>query len=109
MTLAIEAVGSVSDVVSQASSRTPEMGQLADKFNHLMEHDPQAAAACDRPGNNDHASVASQVLGQEDKMVKQTLQSIQDFGVQAPHMSRQCRKARSPGTVLTPQSSTQSV
>jgi type III secretion system HrpB2-like protein len=89
MTLAIEAVGAVSDVVSQASTRTPEMGQLADKFNRLMEHDPQGAAACDRPTHNDHVSVASEVLGKEDKMLKQTLQAIQDFGVQAPHLSIQ--------------------
>jgi len=88
MSMSIEPVGAVTGVLEQASTKTPEMGQLADKFNRLMAHDPQAADF-NRPTRNDHASVASQMLGQEDKMLNQTLKSIQDFGVKAPGMSLQ--------------------
>jgi type III secretion system HrpB2-like protein len=84
----IEPVGAVAGVMEQAGAKTPEMGQLAERFNRLMAHDPQAADY-DRPTRNDHASVAGEVLGQEDRMLKQTLHAIQDFGVQAPHLSLQ--------------------
>jgi len=76
---------SVNQVMDQAGTKPDALGGLADKFNRLMETQPQAPAPHDTAVGA--SSPISHFIGSQEALMRQTFDDVRSFSMEAPSMS----------------------
>lgn len=62
-----------------------DLQALSDRFDRLMAHEP-GAMLHNEPSNNRHETMATEVVGKGEAVMRQTFQQIQQFQADVPHL-----------------------
>jgi type III secretion inner rod protein HrpB2 len=85
---AIEAVDTTlsHQLLDQGAQAGPDLQSLSTQFDRLMANVPEATQH-NLPHNNDRSTAATEFIRREEELFRQTVNDVQRFIVDAPHMN----------------------
>jgi type III secretion inner rod protein HrpB2 len=72
-------------VLEQSAARPPALGELADKFNRMVEHQPEPAAPHGTAVGAE--TTISHFIGAQESAMRQSFDAVRTFSAQAPGMN----------------------